>query len=70
MYFTSPGHPTILAYRRARPAILAAGKGREGMFFILFLHFHLFSFLPCPSLSSPLLSLQSIFSLSLGEDTK
>ena len=30
----------------------------------------LFLFLPCPSLSSPLLSLLSLFSLSLGEDTK
>ena len=27
-------------------------------------------FLPCPSLSSPLLSLLSLFSLSLGDDTK
>ena len=41
----------------------------EGEFFLflLFLHFHSFSFHPCPSLSSPLLSL---FSLSLGDDTK
>ena len=30
----------------------------------------LFLFLPCPSLSSPLLSLLSLFSLSLGNDTK
>ena len=47
----------IFAYRWARPAIFAEGKGRGGMFlFLLFLHFHSFSFLPCPSLSSPLLS--------------
>ena len=30
----------------------------------------LFLCLPCPSLSSPLLSLLSLFSLSLGDDTK
>ena len=30
----------------------------------------LFLFLHCPSLSSPLLSLLSVFSLSLGDDTK
>ena len=30
----------------------------------------LFLFLPCPSLSSPLLSLLSLFSLSLGDNTK
>ena len=52
------GVQPILAYSWARPAILAAGKSRGGMFlFLLFLHFHSFSFLPCPSLSSPLLSL-------------
>ena len=63
----------ILAYSWARPATLAAGRGRGGMFlFLLFLHFHSFSsiFLPCPSLSSPLLSLLSLFSLSLGDDTE
>ena len=67
------GVQLILAYSWARPAILVVGKGRGGMFlFLLFLHFHsfLFLFLPCPSLSSPLLSLLSLFSLSLGDDTK
>ena len=45
------GVQLILAYSWARSAILAAGKGREEMFlFLLFLHFHSFSFLPCPSL--------------------
>ena len=35
------GVQLILAYSWARPAILVAGKGREGMFlFLLFLHFH------------------------------
>ena len=59
----------ILAYSWARPAILVAGKGRGGnvsIFSVSSLSF-LFRFLPCPSLSSPLLSL---FSLSLGDDTK
>ena len=65
------GVKLILAYSLARLAILVAGKGRGGMFlFLLFLYFHSFSFLPCPSLSSPLLSLLSLFSLSLGDDTK
>ena len=54
------------AYSWARPTILAAGKGRGGMLlFLLFLHFHSFSFLLCPSFSSPLLILLSLFSLSL-----
>ena len=35
------GVQLILAYSWARPAILAAGKGREGMFlFVRFLHFY------------------------------
>ena len=62
------GVQLILTCSWARPAILAAGKGRGGMFlFLLFFHCHSFSFLLYPSLSSPLLSL---FSLSLGDDTK
>ena len=50
MYLTSLGHPLILVYSWARPVILAAGKGRGGMFsFLLFLHFHSFSsFTPVP----------------------
>ena len=65
------GVQLILAFSWARPAVLAAGKGRGKMFlFLLFLHFHSFSFLPCPSFSSPLLNLLSLFSLSLGDDTK
>ena len=66
------GVQLILAYSWARPAILVAGKGRGGLFFISFvtsLSF-LLLFLPSPSLSSPLLSLLSLFSLSLGDDTK
>ena len=42
----------ILVYSWARPAVLAAGKDRRGMFlFLLFLHFHSFFFLPCSFLS-------------------
>ena len=68
VYLTSPGRPTDIAYNWTK---LVAGKDRGEMFlFLLFLHFHLFSFLSCPSLSSPLLSLLSLFSLSLGDDTK
>ena len=61
-----------LAYSWARPAILLAGKGRGGMFLFLLVSSlsFLFLFLPCPPLSSPLLSLLSLFSLSLGDDTK
>ena len=41
VYLTSPGCLTELAYSCARPAILVAGKGKEGMFlFLLFLHFN------------------------------
>ena len=56
-------------YSWARPAILAPGKGRGGMFlFLLFLHCHsCFSLL---SLSSSLLSLPCLVSLSLGDDTQ
>ena len=61
------GIQLILAYSWSKPAILVAGKGRGGMFlFFLFLHFHSCS----SSLSSLLLSLLSLFSLSLGDDTK
>ena len=66
------GVQLILAYSWARPAVLAAaGKGRvELLLLLLFLHL-----LPFPSfflipLSSPLLSLLSLFSLSLGDNTK
>ena len=53
----------MLAYSWTRPAILIADKGRGGMFlFLLILDFH-----SCSSLSSRLLSLLSLFSLSLGD---
>ena len=56
-----------LAYSWGKPAILAAGNDREGVFIssVSTLSF-IFLFLPCPSLSSPLLSLLFLFSLSLG----
>ena len=57
-----------LAYNWTRPAILAAGKGRRGMFlFLLFLHFHSFSsFSPVPLFRL----LFFLLSLSLEENTK
>ena len=63
------GIQLILAYSLARPAILVAGKGREGMFlFPLFLHFHSFSFLlPIPHFHL-LYYLFYLFSLSLGQE--
>ena len=67
------GVQLILVYSWARPAILVVGKGRGGMFlFLLFLHFHsCSSFFPVPLFHlTPLLSLLSLFSLSLGDDTK
>ena len=65
------GVQLILAYSWARPAILVVGKGIRGMFlFLLFLHFHsCSSFFPIP-LFHLLYSLLSLFSLSLGDDTK
>ena len=66
------GVQLILAYSWARPATLVAGKGRGGIFFISSVSTlsFLFLFLPCPSLPSPLLSILSLFSLFLGDDTK
>ena len=56
-----------LSYSWARPAILAAGKGRGGYVFISSVSSFSFSFLflPCPFLSSPLLSLFCTVILSL-----
>ena len=65
------GVQLILAYIWARLAILVAAKG-EGIVFISSVSSlsFLFLFLPCSCFSSPLLSLLSLFSLSLGDDTK
>ena len=65
------GVQLILAYSWARPVVLAAGKGRGGNVFISSVPSLSFIFLsPCPFLSSPQLSLLSLFSLFLGDDTK
>ena len=75
MYLESLGHPTDIAYSWTRPAILAAGKGRGAMFlFLLFLYFQIFSsFISVPLIHiyyPQLLSLLSLFSLSLRDNTK
>ena len=44
MYLASPG-VRILAFSWARPAILAAGRGKGGNVFLLSLPCHSFSFL-------------------------
>ena len=65
------GIQLILAYSWARPVILVAGKGREGVFlFFLFLHFHscLLSSLFLSFISSTISSIS--FLPSLGDDTK
>ena len=62
------GVQLMLAYRWARLAILVAGKGRGGMFFISSVSSFSFLllFLPCPSLSALLL----LFSPFLWEMTQ
>ena len=65
------GVQLILSYSRARPAILAAGKGRGGIFlFLLFLHFHAFSSISSVPFFNLLCCLFCHSSLSQGEDTK
>ena len=65
------GVQQILSCSWARPAIHVAGKGRGDCFISSVSSLsRLFLFLPCPSLSSPLLFLLSLFSVSLGDDTK
>ena len=66
------GVQLILAYSWARPAILVVGKGRGGMFlFLLFLHFHsCSSIFPVPLFHLLYSLFLSLFSLSLGDDTK
>ena len=63
------GFQLILAYSWARPAILAAGKGRgECFYFFCFFTVIYFLFFPVPLFH--FLSLLSLFSLSLGDNTK
>ena len=66
------GVQLILGSSWARLAILVAGEGRGWNVFISSVSSlsFLFLFLPCTSLSSPLLSLLFLFSLSLGDDIK
>ena len=67
VYLTSPGRPTDTGLQLGK-----TGRGRGGNIFISSVSSlsFLFLFLPCSSLSSLLLSLLSLFSLSLGDDTK
>ena len=68
------GVQLILAYSWARPVVFAAGMGTGGGGDVFISSVSslssIFLFLRCPSLSSPLLSILSLFSLSLGDDTK
>ena len=71
------GVPLVLAHSWARPAILVAGKGSGvggwgGYIFIFLLPSlsFLFFFLPYPLSVISLLSLLSLFSVSLADDTK
>ena len=70
VYLTSPGSPTDIGLQLGRLAILVAGKGR-GECFYFFCFFH---FIPVPlsSLSISFISstIQSLFSLSLVDNTK
>ena len=58
---------SLFVSHKAFYLIVTCCRKLEMFLFLLFLHCHSFSFLPYPSLLSPLLSL---FSLSLEDDTK
>ena len=70
VYLTSPGCPTDIGLQLGKACYPCSRV--EGNVFISSVSslLVLFLFLPCPSLSSPLLSHLSLFSLSLGDDTK
>ena len=72
VYLRSPGRPTDIGLQLGKACYPCGGKGERGNVFISSVSSlsFLFHFLPCPSLSSPLFSLLSLFSLSLGDDTK
>ena len=55
MYLASPGLPTDIGYSWAMPAILVAGKGRGGIFFISSVFFTLIP-VPLSSLSLSFIS--------------
>ena len=61
------GVQLILVYSWARLGILVADISRGECFYFLSLLSFLFLFLPCSSFSYLLLSLLSVFSLSLGD---
>ena len=67
-YLMSPGRPTDNGFQLGK-ACYPCSRGNILISSVSSLSF-LFLFLPCPSLLSPLLSLLSLFSLSLGDDTK
>ena len=73
MYCAAPGRPTDIGLQLGKACLSLQQVRVEGGFFFISsvssLSFILL-FLPCPSLSSPLLSLLFLFSLSLGDDTK
>ena len=72
MYLLLPGHTTGTGLQLGKACCPCSRVGKREMFlFLLFLHFLSFLFSPpLPSLSSPVLSLRSHSSLSLGDDTK
>ena len=71
LYLASLGHPNDIGLQLGKACFLVAGKGIGGIcLFLLFLHFHFCSSFFPVSLSSPLLSLLSLISLSLGDDIK
>ena len=69
---TSPGRPTDIGLQLGKTCYPCKQVRVEGECFISSVSSlsFLFPFLPCPSLPSPLLSILSLFSLFLGDDTK
>ena len=77
----SPGHSTEIGLRLGKACfpcsrlgygvcVCVGGGGGDVFISSVFSLSFIFLFLPCPSLSSPMLSLLSLFSFSLGDDTK
>ena len=72
VYLASSGRPTDIGLLLGKACCLCSRWGLRGGVFISSVSSlsFIFLFLPCPSLLSPLLPLLSLFSLSLGADTK
>ena len=72
VYLMSPGRPTDIGLQLGKACYPCSRLGYRGNVFISSVSSlsFLFLFLPCSSLSSLRLSLLSLFSLSLGDDTK